>query len=110
MGSVAFFVSSSEACDLGLSLAQMLTGRDPLVCRQSSYHGGVGLAREVSHHPMWNTSLAALEGGFQARQSMADTREIPMPVCGRAFQGPDHAAQRVVPRRAPRRRSPAPRP
>ena len=90
VGSVAFFVSSSEACDLGLSLAQMLTGRDPLVCRKSSYHGGVGLAREVSHHPMWNTSLAALEGGFQPRKSLADTREIPMPVCGRAFQGPDH--------------------
>ena len=51
VGSVAFFVSSSEACDLGLSLAQMLTGRDPLVCRRSSYHGGVGLAREVAITP-----------------------------------------------------------
>jgi 4-aminobutyrate aminotransferase-like enzyme len=89
-GSVALFVSSSEACDLGLALAQMLTGKEPLVCRQSGYHGGVGLAREVSHHPMWDTSLASLAGGFQLRPSFAETREIPVPDCGRAFQPDDH--------------------
>jgi 4-aminobutyrate aminotransferase-like enzyme len=90
VGSVAFFVSSSEACDLGLSLAQMLTGRDPLVCRRSGYHGGVGLAREVSHHPMWDTSLSSLAGGVQPRQRLAVTREIPVPECGRAFQPDNH--------------------
>lgn len=89
-GSVALFVSSSEAGDLGLGLAQMLTGRDPLVCRRSGYHGGVGLAREVSHHPMWNTSLASLAGGALSRPSTAVTREIPVPECGRAFQPRDH--------------------
>jgi 4-aminobutyrate aminotransferase-like enzyme len=89
-GSVAFFVSSSEACDLGLSLAQMLTGRDPLVCRRSGYHGGVGLAREVSHHPMWDTSLSSLAGGVQPRPRLAETREIPIPECGRAFQPDGH--------------------
>jgi 4-aminobutyrate aminotransferase-like enzyme len=89
-GSVALFVSSSEAADLGLALAQMLTGREPLVCRRSSYHGGVGLAREVSHHPLWNTSLAALAGGVLARPSIAQTREIPMPECARVTAGPDH--------------------
>jgi 4-aminobutyrate aminotransferase-like enzyme len=89
--SVAFFVSSSEACDLGLGLAQMLSGRDPLVCRGSGYHGGVGLAREVSHHPMWDTGLSALAGGFQPRPSHAVTREIPVPKCGRAFQPEGHS-------------------
>lgn len=89
-GSVALFVSSSEAADLGLGLAQMLTGREPLVCRRSGYHGGVGLAREVSHHPMWNTSLAALAGGALARPGYGVTREIPVPECGRAFQPAGH--------------------
>jgi 4-aminobutyrate aminotransferase-like enzyme len=89
-GSVALFVSSSEAADLGLGLAQMLTDRDPLVCRRSGYHGGVGLAREVSHHPMWNTSLAALAGGALARPGYGVTREIPVPECGRAFQPAGH--------------------
>jgi 4-aminobutyrate aminotransferase-like enzyme len=89
-GSVALFVSSSEAADLGLGLAQMLTGREPLVCRRSGYHGGVGLAREVSHHPMWNTSLAALAGGALARPAYGVTREIPVPECGRSFQPAGH--------------------
>lgn len=89
-GSVALFVSSSEACDLGLALAQLLTGREPLVCRRSGYHGGVGLAREVSHHPMWDTSLSALAGGVEPRPRLAQTREIPVPVCGRAFQPDGH--------------------
>jgi 4-aminobutyrate aminotransferase-like enzyme len=89
-GSVALFVSSSEAADLGLALAQMLTGRNPLVCRRSSYHGGVGLAREVSHHPLWNTSLASLAGGVLDRPSLAQTREIPMPECARVFPAPGH--------------------
>jgi 4-aminobutyrate aminotransferase-like enzyme len=89
-GSVALFVSSSEAADLGLGLAQMLTGREPLVCRRSGYHGGVGLAREVSHHPMWNTSLAALAGGALARPGYGVTREIPVPECGRAFRPAGH--------------------
>lgn len=89
-GSVALFVSSSEAADLGLGLAQMLTGREPLVCRRSGYHGGVGLAREVSHHPMWNTSLAALAGGALARPGYGVTREIPVPECGRALQPAGH--------------------
>jgi 4-aminobutyrate aminotransferase-like enzyme len=90
VGSVALFVSSSEAADLGLGLAQMLTGREPLVCRRTGYHGGVGLAREVSHHPMWNTSLAALAGGSLDRPSLAETREIPLPECGLSFPPPGH--------------------
>ena len=89
-----------EACDLGLSLAQMLTSRDPLV-PADSYHGGVGLAREVSRRPMWNTSLAALEGGFQPRESLADTHN-PDTECGRAFQGPDHVCSESCLLGAPR--------
>ena len=98
-GSVALFVSSSEAADLGLALAQMLTGREPLVCRRSGYHGGVGLAREVSHHPLWNTSLAALAGGVLARPGYrADARDPD----ARVRRGCSGARPRL-PRRLPRR-------
>jgi 4-aminobutyrate aminotransferase-like enzyme len=80
---VAFFVSSSEAADLGLLLAQMLTGREPLVSRELSYHGGVGLGREISNHPLWGAHLAGLERGIIPRPfKLAETRELPVPACG----------------------------
>ena len=86
-GSVALFVSSSEAADLGLSLAQMLTGRDPLVCRRSSYHGGVGPGARGQPPPdVEHLARGARRWRPQPRKSLATTREIPMPECGRAFQ------------------------
>jgi 4-aminobutyrate aminotransferase-like enzyme len=81
--SVALFVSASEAVDLGLELAQILTGRKTLVSRQGSYHGAVGLAREVSQHPLWGAALASPSGGVWQRPRLADTRRLPAPICGR---------------------------
>jgi 4-aminobutyrate aminotransferase-like enzyme len=60
---VRFCNSASEANDMALSLARTLTGRTPLVARRVGYHGGLGLAREVSDSPLWNGGLAARGGG-----------------------------------------------
>jgi 4-aminobutyrate aminotransferase-like enzyme len=80
--SVVWFVSSSEAADLGLVLAQMLTGREPLVARVNGYHGAVGLAREASLNPLWDASLAGGPGAGQPRPRLSEVRALPMPVCG----------------------------
>jgi 4-aminobutyrate aminotransferase-like enzyme len=61
---VRFCNSASEANDMAMSLARTLTGREPLVARKVGYHGGLGLAREVSDSPLWNGGLAARAGGF----------------------------------------------
>ena len=88
---VALFVSSSEAADLGLLLAQILTGREPLVSRELSYHGGVGLAREISRHPLWGGHLASLEEGVTARPAgLVTTRVLPVPMCGFGRDIPGH--------------------
>jgi 4-aminobutyrate aminotransferase-like enzyme len=75
---VALFVSSSEAADLGLLLAQMLTGREPLVSRALSYHGGVGLGREISNHPLWGAHLAGLDGGVTPRPTPKGACALPL--------------------------------
>jgi len=63
---VRFCNSASEANDLALSLARTLTGRTPLVARHVGYHGGVGLAREISDSPLWDGGLADRAGGHAA--------------------------------------------
>ncbi len=87
---VVFTVSSSEAADLGLLLAQLLTGREPLVARESGYHGGVGLAREVSLHRLWGATLASPDGGVLERPPLVETRVLPVPGCGRGEAEPGH--------------------
>jgi 4-aminobutyrate aminotransferase-like enzyme len=88
---VALFVSSSEAADLGLLLAQILSGRELLVSRELSYHGGVGLSREVSAHPRWGAHLASLESGITPRPfPLAATRRLPVPTCGIGAVAQDH--------------------
>jgi len=88
---VAFFVSSSEAADLALLLAQMVTGRSPLVSREVSYHGAVGLARDVSTHPGWGAHLAAVAGGgIVESPRYATVRRLPVPSCGVGPVGADH--------------------
>jgi 4-aminobutyrate aminotransferase-like enzyme len=90
-GAAALFVSSSEAADLGLLLAQLLTGREPLASRACSYHGGVGLGREISSHPLWGAHLSDPAGGVTPRPfRVAPTRELPVPECGIRVVGPDH--------------------
>jgi 4-aminobutyrate aminotransferase-like enzyme len=89
---VGLFVSSSEAADLGLLLAQILTGREPLVSRELSYHGGTGLSREVSAHPRWGAHLASLESGVTPRPSpLTTTRRLPVPKCGVGAVAGDHS-------------------
>ena len=78
---VYFTVSSSEAGDLALMLAQMLTDRDPLVCRELGYHGGVGLAREVSTHPYWSAGLLDTSD-VTLPHSPTEVRRLPVPACG----------------------------
>jgi 4-aminobutyrate aminotransferase-like enzyme len=92
--SVAFFVSASEAVDLGLLLSQELTGRAPLACRELAYHGAVGLARAVSVHPLWSASLASVHGGDTTSPiQIADVRRLPVPVCGLSAVGSEHSCE-----------------
>ncbi|HYV16474.1 MAG TPA: aminotransferase class III-fold pyridoxal phosphate-dependent enzyme [Conexibacter sp.] len=88
--SVVFFVSSSEAADLGLLLAQTLTGREPLVSRELAYHGATGLGRDVSTHPLFGAALASPTGGSTPRHACTPTRRLPLPDCGRRRLGPEH--------------------
>ena len=104
---VVFTVSSSEAADLGLLLAQLLTGREPLVARESGYHGGVGLAREVSLHRLWGATLASPDGGVHERPPLVETRVLPVPAAAAARPSRDTTVAPPAcarPRRARRRR------
>jgi 4-aminobutyrate aminotransferase-like enzyme len=64
-GVVRFVCSASEANDMALELAQIITERRPLVSRNLAYHGALGLARDASNHPLWNGGLARAAGGWQ---------------------------------------------
>jgi 4-aminobutyrate aminotransferase-like enzyme len=75
---VRFCNSASEANDLAMSLARTITQRMPLVARQVGYHGGVGLAREVSDSPLWDGGLAARAGGITTPPDLGrDVRLLP---------------------------------
>lgn len=88
VGGVRFLISGSEANDQALSLAQALTDRDRLVAREGSYHGGVGLAREVTLEPQWHGGLSSLDGGVRHVPRSTDVVAIPAPRCGLAV---DHS-------------------
>jgi 4-aminobutyrate aminotransferase-like enzyme len=62
VGAVRFFISASEANDAALALAQALTGRRALATRERAYHGGSGLAREMTIQPQWHGGLAGPPG------------------------------------------------
>lgn len=87
---VTFFVSASEAIDLGLALAQMLTGRKALVARDLGYHGAVGLARGVSAHPGWAAQLVTESGEVTVAPDTTPARLLPVPRCGIAAVDPGH--------------------
>ncbi len=82
VGAVRFCTSVSEANDLALSLAQVLTGRAPLVTRERAYLGTVGLSREVTVQPQWHGGLSSAHGGYRPVPKLADVRQIPPPSCG----------------------------
>jgi 4-aminobutyrate aminotransferase-like enzyme len=81
IGAVRFCTSVSEANDLALSLAQVLTGRAPLVTRERAYLGTVGLSREVTTQPQWHGGLSSSHGGWRPVPHLADVRQIPAPNC-----------------------------
>jgi 4-aminobutyrate aminotransferase-like enzyme len=97
---VAFFVSSSEACDLGLVLAQTLTEREPIVARQGKYHGASGLARGAS--PVHLASGHLGDSDRPEPRVQADLfRFLPRPSCERDSTGDEHSCSSLCLSTAP---------
>jgi 4-aminobutyrate aminotransferase-like enzyme len=86
-GAVRFFISAGEANDAMLALAQALSGRAPIATRERAYHGGVGLAREMTVQPQWHGGLAYRDRTL-APPRLADVRQLPAPV-GARIVGPE---------------------
>ncbi len=96
-GAVRFCLSGSEANDIALSLAQALTGRQPIATRERAYHGLVGLSRDVTVQPHWHGGLAA-PGATRRPFPNAPVRVLPAPE-GAAWQSgaaPAPLAQRLA--------------
>lgn len=83
VGAVRFFISASEANDVALALAQALTGRDVLATRERAYHGGAGLARDITVQPQWHGGLAGEPGRSAVPPRNAKVRVLPAPVGAR---------------------------
>jgi 4-aminobutyrate aminotransferase-like enzyme len=80
VGGVRFCLSGSEANDLALSLAQAVTGRQPLATRERAYHGLVGLARDMTVQPQWHGGLSHVDGTVDSVPRTAPVRVLPAPV------------------------------
>jgi 4-aminobutyrate aminotransferase-like enzyme len=89
VGAVRFFLSGSEANDAILSLAQALTGRAPLTTRERAYHGGSGLAREMTVQPHWHGGLTFAAGGVRPVPRSTVVNQLAMPV-GARIRGENH--------------------
>ncbi len=83
VGAVRFFLSASEANDVALALCQALTGRPALATRERAYHGGAGLAREMTVQPQWHGGLSSPSHGVRAPARLATVYELPAPVGAR---------------------------
>jgi 4-aminobutyrate aminotransferase-like enzyme len=79
---VRFCTTASEAIDLGLALAQAVSGREPLASRERAYHGPTGLAREVSTIPALRGGIVRASGDWRTPPRGADVRVMPAPTCG----------------------------
>jgi 4-aminobutyrate aminotransferase-like enzyme len=90
-GAVRFFISASEANDAALSLSQALTGRAALATRERAYHGGTGLAREMTVQPQWHGGLSSA-AGVAAPPRLATVHELPAPRGARVTGQPDPTA------------------
>ncbi len=88
VGAVRFFISASEANDAALALCQALTGRAPLATRERAYHGGAGLARELTVQPQWHGGLSA-ETGIREPPRIASVHQLPAPTGARVVGPPD---------------------
>lgn len=93
-GAVRFFISASEANDAALSLCQALTGRKELATRERAYHGGAGLARELTVQPQWHGGLAGVAGAGSSASPprLATVHELPAPAGARVTGQPDPTA------------------
>lgn len=89
VGAVRFFVSASEANDVALALAQALTGRAELATRERAYHGGAGLARELTVQPQWHGGLAGRPGRSARPPRLATVHTLPAPAGARIGGRPD---------------------
>jgi 4-aminobutyrate aminotransferase-like enzyme len=89
---VRFFISASEANDAALSLCQALTGRADLATRERAYHGGAGLARELTVQPQWHGGLAGPGRAGVAPPRLATVHELPAPSGARVTGQPDPTA------------------
>jgi 4-aminobutyrate aminotransferase-like enzyme len=97
---VAFFVSASEAGDLGLVLAQHITDRDVIVTRTRKYHGSSGLTRTVSPAALGDGRLVSIDEPASDIYP-SDTRRLPIPSCRRSAPDPRHDCASVCLRDAP---------
>jgi 4-aminobutyrate aminotransferase-like enzyme len=79
---VRFFISAGEANDAACALAQALTGRAPLATRERAYHGGVGIARDLTLQPHWHGGLSYSDRTL-APPRLANVHELPAPVGAR---------------------------
>jgi 4-aminobutyrate aminotransferase-like enzyme len=79
VGAVRFFISAGEANDAVLALCQALTGRSWLTTRERAYHGGVGLAREMTVQPHWHGGLSSTTKGVLAPPRLAQVHELGAP-------------------------------
>jgi len=99
-GAVRFFISASEANDCALALCQALTGRKDLATRERAYHGGAGLARELTVQPQWHGGLAGAAGvggaggagTSAAPPRLATVHELPAPAGARVTGQADPTA------------------
>lgn len=90
-GAVRFFISASEANDAAAALCQALTGRAPLATRERAYHGGAGLARDLTVQPQWHGGLSSAKG-VAAPPRLATVHELPAPRGARVTGQPDPTA------------------
>jgi 4-aminobutyrate aminotransferase-like enzyme len=88
---VRFFISASEANDAALALCQALTGRAALATRERAYHGGAGLARELTVQPQWHGGLSGSRG-VATPPRLATVHQLPAPRGARVTGQPDPAA------------------
>jgi 4-aminobutyrate aminotransferase-like enzyme len=92
VGAVRFFISASEANDVALALTQALTGRRDLATRERAYHGGAGLAREMTIQPQWHGGLSAAKGGVRPAPRLVDVHALPAPASARVTGQDDPTA------------------
>jgi 4-aminobutyrate aminotransferase-like enzyme len=77
---VRFTMNASDANDIALLLAQVLTQRTPLAARVECYHGAVGLARDVTTHRFYHGGLAGPSGDLRLPpRSPTEVRTLPPP-------------------------------